>query len=113
MAEILRKNPLSSMQKLRENTTLGVVATNTSFDKAALQKIAQMSHDGLARAIVPVHLPTDGDTIFSLSTGEVKGHDLGQVGALAADVISQAVVRAILQARGIPGYPDHFQLLSQ
>ncbi len=113
MAEILRKNPLSAMQKLGENTTLGVVATNTSFDKAALQKIAQMSHDGLARAIVPVHLPTDGDTIFSLSTGEVKGHDLGQVGALAADVISQAVVRAILQSRGIPGYPDHFQLLSQ
>ena len=113
MAEILRTDLLGSMAKPNENTSLGVVATNASFDKAALQKIAQMSHDGLARAIVPVHLPSDGDTIFSLSTGEVKGHDLGQVGALAADVISQAVVRAILQARGIPGYPAHFQLLAQ
>ncbi len=113
MAKILRENLLGSMVQPNENTSLGVVATNASFDKAALQKIAQMSHDGLARTIVPVHLPSDGDTIFSLSTGEVKGHDLGQVGALAADVISQAVVRAILQARGIPGYPAHFQLLAQ
>ena len=113
MAKILRENLLGSIVQPNENTSLGVVATNASFDKAALQKIAQMSHDGLARTIVPVHLPSDGDTIFSLSTGEVKGHDLGQVGALAAEVISQAVVRAILQARGIPGYPAHFQLLAQ
>ncbi|MDA2926334.1 P1 family peptidase [Acidobacteria bacterium AH-259-G07] len=110
LAQILKKTPLSPVQNLGENTTLGVVATNASFDKAATQKVAQMSHDGLARAINPIHLPSDGDTIFSLSTGELDGSDLGQVGALAAEAITQAVVRAVLQARGIPGYPAHFDL---
>ena len=110
ISEMLRKGPLGSAPLPNENTTLGVVATNALLDKAAMQKVAQMSHDGLARAIRPVHLPSDGDTIFSLSAGEVKGYPLGQVGALAADVMAQAVVRAILQAHGIPGYPAHVDL---
>ena len=87
------------------NTTLGVVATNAAFDKASLTKIAQMSHDGLARAILPVHMPSDGDAVFALSTESVPGQDLGLAGALAAHVTARAVVRAVLQAEPLPGYP--------
>ena len=88
-----------------ENTTLGVVATNAEFDKASLTKIAQMAHDGLARTIRPVHMPSDGDTVFALSTESVQGPELGLVGALAAQVTARAVVRAVLQAEPLPGYP--------
>ena len=93
-----------------ENTTLGIVATNAAFDKAGMTKVAQMSHDGLARTINPSHLPLDGDTIFALSTGQWSGADLGRVGALAADAMSEAIVRAVLRAHGIPGYPAHSDL---
>ncbi|MEE8160483.1 MAG: P1 family peptidase [Acidobacteriota bacterium] len=110
LAKILRTTTLTGSPNSLENTTLGVVATNAAFDKPAMHKIAEMSHDGLARTIHPVHLPFDGDTIFSISTGEEKGCDLGQVGALAAQLISQAVIRSVLQARGIPGYPAHSDL---
>lgn len=88
-----------------ENTTLGVVATNAEFDKASLTKIAQMAHDGLARAIRPVHMPSDGDTLFALSTESITGQELGLVGAMAAQVTARAVVRAVLQAEALPGYP--------
>jgi L-aminopeptidase/D-esterase-like protein len=94
-----------------ENTTIAVVATNAVFGKAAMTKIAQMSHDGLARAIRPVHLPFDGDTIFAVSTGQVPGVDLGQAGALAAEAVAHAVVRAVLTAKGLPGYPARQDLL--
>ncbi len=52
-----------------ENTTLGVVAANVDWTKAQATKVAQMAHDGLARAIRPAHMPFDGDTIFALGTG--------------------------------------------
>ena len=94
-----------------ENTTLGAIATNAEFDKAALTKIAQMAHDGLARTIRPVHMPADGDTLFALSTESIGGQDLGLVGALAAHVTARAVVRAVLQADALPGYPCASDLL--
>ena len=56
-----------------ENTTIGVVATNARLTKVQAQKMAQMAHDGYARAISPVHTPGDGDTIFSLATGTWDG----------------------------------------
>ena len=110
LAKVLRDTSLTTFQRSLEHTTLGVVATNASFSKSGMQKIAQMSHDGLARVIHPVHMPSDGDTIFSLSTGVVEGYGLGQVGALAAQVTAEAVTRAVLQAKGIPGYPAHSDL---
>ena len=110
ISALLRKTSPVGSPPSRENTTLGVVATNAAFDKAGMTKIAQMAHDGLARAINPVHLPMDGDTIFALSTAERKGSDLGRVGALAAEAMAEAVVRAILTARGIPSYPSHSDL---
>jgi len=88
------------------NTTLGIVATNATLSKAQASKVAQMAQDGLARAIVPAHTTGDGDTIFAIATGERTGEpNVSRIGAAAADVVSQAILRAILQAEGIAGYP--------
>ncbi len=95
-----------------ENTTLAVVATNARLGKPAMTKVAQMSHDGLARAINPVHLPFDGDVVFALATGQQEGVSLSQVGALAAEVTAQAVVRAVVSATGVAGYPAYRDLVS-
>ena len=90
-----------------ENTTLGVVATNAKLTKVQAQKVAQMAHDGYARAIYPVHTPADGDTIFSLATGTWTGEpNYGMIGALAADAIAEAVVRAAVQATASHGLPS-------
>ncbi len=105
IARTLRTKTPAEMFAKSENTALGVVATNAAFDKTAMTKIAQMAHDGLARAINPSHTPYDGDTMFAVSAGDLAGANLGHVGALAAEAYSQAVVRAALAARGIPYYP--------
>jgi len=65
-----------------------------------------MAHDGMARAIVPSHTPSDGDTLFVLATGERAGDaNVGTVGSLAAEAVTDAIIRAIRAARGIPGFP--------
>jgi L-aminopeptidase/D-esterase-like protein len=89
-----------------ENTTIGVVATNARLTKAQATKVAQMAHDGLARALSPSHLPSDGDTVFALATGEGGDADVGTVGALAAEAIAEAIVRAVRAAKGLPGVPS-------
>ena len=90
----------------RENTTIGVVATNARLTKAQALKVVEMAHDGLARAIVPAHTPSDGDTLFALATGRLeRDGNVGTIGALAAEVVSQAIARAVRAARGLPGYP--------
>ena len=89
-----------------QNTTLGVVATNARLTKTQAKRVAQMAHDGFARAIFPSHTPVDGDTIFALATGALAGNaDVGQVGALAAVVMADAIVRAATQATGVSGFP--------
>ena len=89
------------------NTTLGVIATNVVLTKTQATKVAQMAQDGYARAISPVHTPADGDTIFALATGAKAGNaDVMRIGALAAEVMADAIVRAARQATGIPGYPS-------
>ena len=89
-----------------QNTTLGVVATNAVLTKTDATRVAEMAHDGFARAIVPVHTPVDGDTIFALATGSRTGAaDVGQIGALAADVMAEAIVRAVRQATSVAGIP--------
>lgn len=88
------------------NTTLGVVATNATLTKTQATRVAQMAHDGFARAIAPSHTPVDGDLVFALATGERPGApDVGVIGALAADVMADAIVRAATQATGVPGLP--------
>ena len=88
-----------------QHTTLGVVATNATLTKTQATKLAQMAHDGLARAIVPAHTSADGDAIFALATGVGPAADLDTIGALAAEAMSEAIVRAVRAAVGIPGYP--------
>ncbi len=91
---------------LLENSTIAVVATNATLTKVQASKVAQMAHDGLARAIWPVHTMGDGDTIFALATGRRPGAaDVDRIGALAADVLTEAVLRGVRAAKGIPGYP--------
>lgn len=88
------------------NTTIGVVATNAALTQAQVTKVAQMAQDGLARTIYPAHTPSDGDTVFSLATGRFVGEaPLGTVGALAAEVTAQAILRAVRAATGLPGFP--------
>jgi L-aminopeptidase/D-esterase-like protein len=88
------------------NTVIGVVATNATLTKAQATKVAQMAHDGLARSVVPSHTPWDGDTIFTLATGAHEGDaDLLVVGALAADVVSEAILRAVYAATSLEAIP--------
>jgi len=91
-----------------QNTTIGVVATNARFDKTQMTKIAEMAHDGMARAINPAHTPLDGDTLFALSTGTstvVANH--GAIGALAAEAVSEAILRAVMRAKSVAGFPSY------
>lgn len=75
-----------------ENTTLAVVATDARLTKAEARKVAVMAHDGMARAIKPIHTMFDGDTIFALSTGKLQS-DVTTIGSVAADLIARAIVR--------------------
>jgi L-aminopeptidase/D-esterase-like protein len=94
-----------------ENTTIGVVATNAKLTKVEAQKMAQMAHDGYARAITPVHTPGDGDTIFSLATGQwTETINVGTVGALAAEAMADAILRAAVQAESSQGIPSAREL---
>ena len=91
---------------VKSNTVIGVIATNAKLTKAGATKVAQMAQDGLARAIRPAHTLFDGDTIFALSTGEKKA-DVSMVGAYAAEVMEQAILRAVRMAAsagGVQGY---------
>ena len=104
IAQTLRTRAPREWLQSGQNTTLGVVASNTRLDKAQTHKVAQMAHDGLARSINPAHTPADGDTIFALSLGENPAN-LTHVGALAAEVTSRAIVRAVLMATSLTHYP--------
>lgn len=93
------------------NTTLGIVSTNATLTKAEATKVAQMAQDGLARTIYPAHTPGDGDTVFSLATGAWEGEaNVFVIGALAADVMAEAILRAIRMAEGLPGIPAASEL---
>lgn len=110
MAAILRGEPLPPALS-GASTTIGVVATDVVLTKVQASKVAQMAHDGLARTINPVHTAYDGDTIFALSTGKsTKPANVTLIGALAAEAVAQAVLRAVRAARGIPGLPGANEL---
>ncbi len=87
------------------NTTLAVVATDAGLSKSQAAKVAQMAQAGLARVLRPSHTPFDGDTVFSLSLGE-RSADLSLLGALAAELVSQAIVSGILAAQPCAGLPS-------
>lgn len=98
--------PSMRVPRRAENTTIGVVATNAILTKTEARKLAQMAQDGLARAIDPVHTPYDGDTVFALASGRHRGAvDLFRLGALAADMMAEAIVRAARGATSLGGLP--------
>lgn len=90
--------------KFTGNTTIGVIITNGKFEKASLCKIAGMAHDGYARSIRPVHTTADGDSIYAVSVGDVEA-DQDLTGVLAAEVMSEAIIRAVMSAEGAYGHP--------
>src|SRR5262245_42711157 len=103
---LLRSGQGTSRPQPGENTTIGVVATNARLTKAQANRMALMADDGYARAIYPSHTEGDGDTIFALATGRWDGDvNITTVGALAADAMAQAVLRAATQATGVAGIP--------
>jgi L-aminopeptidase/D-esterase-like protein len=87
-------------------TTIGVVATDVALSKLQTHLLARVAHDGLARAIAPVHTGLDGDTLFALATGTNPAAADGTVlGAMAAEAVRRAIVRAVRAATSIPGFP--------
>ena len=105
-ARLLLRTGAAQQKPLGENSTIGVVATNARLTKTQATKVAQMAHDGLARAITPVHSLSDGDTLFALATGTLAGDaNVSRIGALAAEAVADAVLRAVRAAKGLPGLP--------
>ena len=103
--EDLMKGSIQKVEnKFTGNTTLGAVITNAVFQKSQLCKIAGMAHDGYARSIRPVHTSADGDSIYALSAGTVEA-DMDLVAVLAAEVVSEAIKRAVYSADGAYGFP--------
>lgn len=80
-----------------DNTTIGAVVTNAKLSKAECKKISQMAHNGFAKSIFPIHTPHDGDTIFTLATGEVET-DITLLGSIASEVVEKSVINAIKNA---------------
>ena len=103
-AGYMRQNHVMVENKFTGNTTIGVVFTNAYFEKAQLCKIAGMAHDGYARSINPVHTSADGDSIYAVSIGDVAA-DQDLVGAISAEVVSEAILRAVENAEGAYGFP--------
>lgn len=102
--EAIKESIVKIKNRFTNNTTLGVIITNAYFDKAALCKIAGMGQDGYARSIRPVHTSFDGDSIYAVSVGDVEA-DQELVGSLAAEVISEAIIRAVTSAESAYGFP--------
>jgi L-aminopeptidase/D-esterase-like protein len=94
-----------------ENTTIGLVATNARLTKTEINRVATMADDGFARAINPSHTGGDGDTVFALATGRWEGDvSLSVIGALAAEAMSEAIVRAASKAETLAGVPSAKEL---
>ena len=102
--EEMRKSIEDAGNLFARNTTLSVIITNARFHKGSLCKIAGMGHDGYARPIRPVHTSFDGDSIYAVSVGEVEA-DREVVGLLAAEVVSEAIIRAVRNAESAYGFP--------
>lgn len=103
------------------NTTLGVVATNCTLNKAQLAKVADLAHDGYARVIRPMHTMLDGDTIFALSVPGETAHTLPEheafevtdvIGAMSADAMVLALLDAFFNAQTIPDFPSLSEVLA-
>ena len=111
--KLLRSGAIGSRTQPRpgENTTIGVVATNARLSKTDVNRVAMMADDGFARAINPSHTTGDGDTVFSLATGRWEGQaSVSLIGALAAEAMAEAIVRAASKAESANGVPSAREL---
>lgn len=109
--KLLRTSGLTGSPRAGENTTIGLVATNARLSKTEVTRIALMADDGFAKAIYPSHTPGDGDTVFSLATGRWQGEaHVALIGALAADAMAEAIVRAVSKAESLMGVPSAREL---
>jgi len=99
MLEVFRQLPPPPVTSA---TVIGVVATNARLNKEATNKVAQMAHDGLARAVRPAHTMYDGDTFFALASGEIPA-DVNVIGAYGAEVVAQAIRNGIRAAQSLGG----------
>ena len=104
-SEYMKHSIAAVENKFTGNTVLVAIITNAEFSKTQLCKIAGMGHDGMARSIRPVHTSADGDSIFALSVGQVKA-DQDLVGILAAEAVSEAIIRAVESPDSAYGYPS-------
>lgn len=102
------------------HTCIGVVATNARLGKTALRHVASMAHDGLARAIRPVHTPFDGDTLFALATADWDDDNareepwlIARVGSIAADCVARAVARGVWSAEPLGAFRSARQATEQ
>ncbi len=104
--QVMKTMAMPSQAKFssQQNTVIGVVATNAQLNKEQVNKVAQMAQDGLARTIRPAHTMMDGDTIFALATGEIPT-EVNLVGACGAELLAQAILRAVYQAKSAGGLP--------
>lgn len=102
-SEIEAVKLLQLMNHFSFNTTIGAIVTNAKLDKSAMNKVAAMASNGLARTIRPVNTSMDGDSIYALSVGKVKS-SADVVGTLAAHVLGKAINRAVLETDEIYGY---------
>jgi L-aminopeptidase/D-esterase-like protein len=104
---LLRATPPRAVQ----NTTIAVVATNARLTKTEANRVALMADDGLARALSPSHTIGDGDTVFAAATGRWAGQaDTSIIGAMAAEVLAEAIVRAAVHAQSLGGLPSAREL---
>jgi L-aminopeptidase/D-esterase-like protein len=94
-----------------ENTTIGIVATNARLTKSEASRMALMADDGFAKAIVPSHTTGDGDTVFAVATGKWTGEaNVTIIGALAAEAMAEAIVRAVSKAETSNNVPSAREL---
>jgi L-aminopeptidase/D-esterase-like protein len=109
--EMMRRRAGRSVLRLARggNTVIGVVGTNARLTKEEANKVAEMSQDGVARAIRPAHTLLDGDTLFALATGQRRA-DVNVVGACAAEVVARAIANAAREAHGVAGIPARREL---
>lgn len=104
------KNGLKSKDFSMQNTTIGVVVTNAKLDKNGCTKVSQMAHNGYAKAICPIHTMFDGDTIFTLATGEVES-DINLIGSLAAEVVEKSIINAVKNSEIILNIPSYREII--
>lgn len=113
---------LAAEGRIAGHTCIGAVATNARLDKSCLRHIATMAHDGLARAIRPVHTPFDGDTVFSASLPSWQGQPddaamlprlVARIGSIAADCLARAVARGVWEAEPLGALPAAKQILQR